>query len=469
LAQDYAGLPDNDRRFRAMIQPEYFQWIGTAAWVLPSSGDNDRLVIDLRWNNLPKGWTLAHSFGVATPRQVFGINYGALRHAIFVGGDFRIHTEELDGKKIYTAVRGQWNYSDTEFATMVRDVIATERRFWHTDEQDFLVTMVPLAEPPGATSMAGTGLSNAFALFNTPNVKLEQMQGLLAHEYFHTWNPGRLGRMPEPEQSVYWFSEGFTDFYASLLLLRAGRTSLEDYVAQQNELLKKTYLSSAATLPNERVIKDFWNDRDIEKLHYQRGALLAAEWNGQIRAASGGKASLDNVLFDLRAGAHDGQGKWKTLNAQRIAEALLPYTGQDASTQIRKHIEDGVLIVPSAAAIGPRVEVVWRQVPRFELGLDFEALKDSRIDGVTAGSAAYKAGLRNGQSVLRRKPIYLNDSDKQIEITVKNREGERTVRYFPRSTATMSVPQFKLPSSLDAEQRNEILAWLGVPTQTVTP
>ena len=47
------------------------------------------------------------------------------------------------------------------------------------------------------------------------------------------------------DERLYWFSEGFTDYYASLLLLRAGLISLEDHVAGYNSLIKE-YVGTCA-------------------------------------------------------------------------------------------------------------------------------------------------------------------------------------------------------------------------------
>ncbi|MCJ7617326.1 MAG: hypothetical protein MUO43_12405 [Desulfobacterales bacterium] len=64
---------------------------------------------------------------------------------------------------------------------------------------------------------------------------------LFAHELFHTWNTGKLGVRQNPEQLIYWFSEGFTGYYARLLLLRAGLITIEEYVSDYNDKLIRYY------------------------------------------------------------------------------------------------------------------------------------------------------------------------------------------------------------------------------------
>ncbi|MGL1562936.1 hypothetical protein ACSTHQ_00210, partial [Vibrio parahaemolyticus] len=79
---------------------------------------------------------------------------------------------------------------------------------------------------------------------------------------FHTWNPWRLGRMAgaPAERADYWFSEGFTDFYARRLLLRSGVFSLEEFAADWNDALRAYANNPARLEPNRRVVERFWSD-----------------------------------------------------------------------------------------------------------------------------------------------------------------------------------------------------------------
>ena len=50
---------------------------------------------------------------------------------------------------------------------------------------------------------------------------------------------------------------------------------------------------------------------------------------------------------------------------------------------------------------------------------------------------------RDGQTVVRRKPVYLNDATKEIEITIQDGAGERTITYLPASRTPRMVPQVR--------------------------
>lgn len=456
LHQDFEGKVDNERRYRFVMEPEYFHFNGNAAWIVPDALNVEpRLRIDLKWANLPAGWQLANSFGTGQPRQRIDARSGAFISGSFVGGDFRLLSSGKPGKAITVAIRGKWPFSDEQYADAARATIALERKFWRAPDAPFLVTLIPLA---GTGSIGGTGLTDAFQTYGTADARFKDLEWLLAHEYFHTWNPFRLGGLEQPELLLNWISEGFTDYYASLLRLRAGRITLEEYVQSINELLAAVWMSPVRNAPNERILQDFWKNNDVQKLPYRRGNLLALEWNAQIREASGGRQSFDDVIFALekRAG-----GKQAPLNAQRFDEVLARFTGRSAAPEIVRLVDKGELIVPRAAWLGPGVTLEQVPMPAFELGIDRAALLQKKIAGVAPDSAAWRAGLRDGQTVVRRKGYAFNKPDQIIEITIADGDGEKTIRYEPKANAAVPVPQFRLPADLSAEGRTAIMRWLG--------
>lgn len=466
LRPESAEPLNNARRYRFAMTPEYFHLIGYAGWVLPKAEENDRIKVDLRWNGLPKDWALANSFGNGAQRQTVSTSVDQFRASVFVGGDFRVRSMKDDGGRgITVAMRGDWTFRDESFANKVRSIIGAERDFWRSKESRYLVTLIPVSEPPGATSIGGTGLTGAFATFVTPNAKLEDMSTLLAHEYFHNWNSQQLGYMAEPQQAVYWISEGFTDYYAPLLLLRSGQMTLGAYIGHCNRLLKNIYISPAREADNKRVVEAFWSDPDVQKLPYNRGALLAMEWQAQIHAASGGRHSFDDVMHGLQQQAASSMQKMEKLpdlNAGRVVGLLAQLGASETSSLVQRHIEEGRLIVPRAEWFGPAVELRQVELPVYELGLDLPKLREKIIDGVREGSAPYVAGLRNGQRVVKRTPIFLNNTDQTIEVTVEDGEGQQTFRFQPHAAKGIVVPQFTLRPDATPAQLAQTRQLLGI-------
>lgn len=461
LVQNFAGNPQNETRYRPILQKDYFHLIGHGVWVRPAWDEDKTISVSLEWEKLPKNWKLANSFGANQTRQRFQAAIKDFIHAIYVGGDFRLVSLPVAGKPVYTALRGSWQFSDEAFSNLVRRIVTVEREFWRDHNVPYyLVTLIPLEAPPNVTNSGGTGLTNSFALFFTRDAELNDFKSLLAHEYFHNWNAQKLGRLKEPEQQLYWFSEGFTDYYTYLLLLRGGLISLDEFIQKYNSLIREYYFLPVRTESNERVVKDFWNDGDVQKLPYRRGFLLATNWNALIRTASGGKNSLDDVMRDMFLDAKRSKSE---LTAELIDKYVSRYSGRSVLPDIQRFVENGELIMPDKNAFGPYIELEIIEEPLFELGLDLDALRTKKIiAGVKEDSAAYRAGLRDRQVVVRRLPIYLGDVTKPVEITIKEGDSERTIKYFPTSRKTVSVPQYKLRSSITDKERDETLRLLGI-------
>ena len=151
--------------------------------------------------------------------------------------------------------------------------------------------------------MGGTGLFNAFSIFIGDISKENEedwkwLAWLLSHEHFHTWN-GIKKMSALPEGSLYWFTEGFTEYYAVKLNYQTQLIELEDYLDHINHILYDYYTSSAHNEKNERIRQDFWNNWDIQRLPYVRGFLFALEWDRKMQEVSNGQYSLDDFMLAL--------------------------------------------------------------------------------------------------------------------------------------------------------------------------
>jgi predicted metalloprotease with PDZ domain len=455
LVQVQPGNPGAGRGggYMPVIQRDYFHWIGHGAWVKPAWGESARVRVTLEWKNLPKGWTTSNSFGANRRKQKFVDFLGSFEHAVYTGGDFRVVERLVAGKPVFVAIRGSWKFPDAEFVELVEKIVSIERDFWRDhDFPYYLITLLPLEGPPTAMSIGGTGLTSSFATFVTPNAELKDLRFLLAHELFHTWNAQRLGRLPDPEQLSYWISEGFTDYYTYVLLVRSGLFTPDEYAQHLNEMLRGYYLSPARNASNERVLAEFWTDPEVGLLPYRRGALLAMKWDAMIRAASSGRNSLDDVMRDLYAEARKDPNRLLTTEA--LDQHVRRYASVGLMDDVKRYVLAGETIPPDPEGLGSGYQVKEVEILPFDLGLDLETLKAKKeIAGVRPDSAAYAAGLRDGQTVVRRKPIYIGDATKEVEITVKNGDGEKTIVYLPAGRSGPKVMQYVGHEIAPAEKR----------------
>ncbi len=443
IAQDFQGRFTNAVRYRPVTDTNYIHWIGNTVWVLPEWDEQAENDISIEWKGFSKGWTVANSFATAKRKQKFQAKLSELRSAIFVAGDFRLTATKAKGNGVNIAIRGQWQFKDAELAEMIRRVIETERDFFADHSQKYyLVTLVQTDEGPNAFSFGGTGLTDSFALFATPNATVDRIRGLLAHEYAHNWIPGKLGRMPETEQALYWFSEGFTEFYTYKLLFRGGLITPAEFASAYNELIREYYMLPVRSASNDRVVKDFWTDRNVQRLPYLRGFLFATNLDAEIRSSSGGKSSLDDAVRELFAASKVTP---QPLSFESLGSLFSKHLSRDASSDMKRYLMDGEVIVPRADGLGSRFMQESVQMPVFELGFDFDKFaKDRIVADINPNSSAYAAGLRNGQKRNGGVSIAFGDTTKEVELKVKDDEGEKTIKYLPIARERFVIPQYKV-------------------------
>jgi predicted metalloprotease with PDZ domain len=144
---------------------------------------------------------------------------------------------------------------------------------------------------------------------------------LAAHEYFHAWNikrlrPVELGpfdyEKENPTRSL-WIAEGITDYYAPLMLRRAGLSSTPEFLGTDNPPSPGSLSAKIATLQStpgrlvqsaEQSSYDAWiklyrpdeNSVNSSISYYTKGAIVGWLLDTRIRRATGGAKSLDDLM-----------------------------------------------------------------------------------------------------------------------------------------------------------------------------
>jgi predicted metalloprotease with PDZ domain len=322
--------------------------------------------------------------------------------------------------------------------------------------------MLPTDDPPGRSG--GEARTNSFTLFVPKDSTLSQHLRTFAHELFHAWNPQRLGSFEliggVEDERLYWFSEGFTDYYASLLLLRAGLISLEDYAAGYNALLKEYYASPLRLLTAAEMVQKRRTSYEVERLFYKRGALLAHYWDIAIRSRTNNKSSLDDVMRSLLKSAKAGG---LSLSHKRIGDALRPYLGEKGASDIERYINRGEL-VPADNPFGKCATFEVINYHPWDMGFEADtSFKTRVISGVVSDSNAYRAGLRDGQKWVSGGFVW-DDPTRLTKLTVIEGDTQKVVQFYPAATKAIPLPQSRLKPSLSAEERAQCMSRLGVPS-----
>lgn len=455
VIQDWQGEPTGNggNPYRPIVRPGYYHLIGETALVQPDIDQTTR--VRLRAQGFPRTWSFASDL------EHRGLTLEALDQSIIVGGDYRVLTRG----PMRVAIRGVWAFTDGALTDRIDAILAAQRAFWGDRDEPFIVTVTQLtALDPNSRSIGGTGLSDAFAFFATPNADEATIARVLAHEGQHTWVPRRIGGIDEEDEAAqYWLSEGFTDFYTGRVMVRAGLWTPEEFAADLNRMLRAYGSSPARTATNARINVDFWNDPDVRSLPYQRGRLLATIWDQRVRAAGAGRDFDDVVLEMKRRSMADAMAGLPQIFAADMFLRVAPEMGLALGDDMQTYVEQGAALVLPEDAFAPCGRITTRQAPRFHRGFDVEATtaNNNVITGLSPRSPAYAAGLRDGMTILRRDAGEVGNAEVEFVYAVRDGENERTIRFMPTTDETYTLQQFELDQTLQGERLTQCLTVLG--------
>lgn len=459
VTQTWIGPLNNFSHFLLpILQNNYFQFIGSTVLIYPQLDKNSaKLRVNLLWQT-PQQWKLANSYGISLTRQKITTSINDLLSSLFIGGDFNLYQISTPSGIIWTAIRGNWPFSATQFNQKVARVMAHERKFWHAAPNPyFLISLIPVyTQQPG---MTGTGLTHAFALALTAHSPLNNLTDyVIAHEAFHAWNKPEIFNITAEKQAYYyWFTEGFTDYYANLLNLRMGLLTLPAYIKQYNKILVDYYSSPVNSATIAQVKKNFWQNFFIEKLPYQQGMILATNWNTQIKQATNNTLSLDNLL---RAFVFSVQHENTKLTLKKMDRLATRYKKIGLLRDIQS-IYAGNLIIPDKYSLGPCVQQKNKMLAPYALGFDLAASQAKKIiTRVQPNSKAFRAGLRNGQQFVAIQGK-AEDITRMLTVTVKEKGQIKIIKFYPYQGVLKSIPQFILEQKRWLAYPQECLAWFN--------
>ena len=315
--------------------------------------------------------------------------------------------------------------------------------FWHDkDFPYYLVTLKPFESNSGNSD--GSAFTNAFWLYlSRGSVFSYGIQNLPAHESFYAWNSHKMGPIPEPTESVHWFTEGFTVYYSDLLLLRSGSLSPSGYLNKLNRRIADYEFSPVKGLSNNEIVARYEHETSVDKLTYIRGAVTALWLDAQIREHSGGSRSLDDLMLRLKDQAT--REPERLLTTGRILSTADEYLGRRDRQVLRDMVNKGTTVPVPNFPLNTCVHRSVDQVPTFDLGFDRETLlSENHVSGVNPDSAVFRAGLRDGQEIVGSS-IWWDDVSKPIRLKIRTGDGQQSIEYVPTGKS-VPIPQYHLQS-----------------------
>ncbi len=433
-----------------VISPTRFTIMGETVWPHVEGGDSRPATFAA---DMPAGWAFASNL---ENLPEMGGKAGDVLKTILIGGsDVHIETIQTPHTRLRIASAGRFDFTMADFNDRATRVIATEQAFWGDGQPDFLLTLVPTE--PGNLSIHGEAMNGAFATTTVPDAPLEAITFNLSHEYFHSWNMGKLGQYDPANPALsYWFSEGFTDYYGRKLALKAGVVSLDQFVAEWNDSLNRYNASKHKLAPNSELGAHYHADEDWTKAIYDRGAVLAVYLNAKWRAKD---VTLDRFMHSLRDRvAADPAFGTKPLETR--VETIAAGLGVAADDDLTRYVDRGEAITLPENAFGGCIRLVTDMVPDLDYGFDLGAFRATHVfSGVKPDSQAYAAGLRDGMTFLTFNDKNPYDTSVPVTFGVRDTDGRtQTLTYLPQGKTTHVRQQLTVPAGLTADQEKACAA-----------
>jgi len=201
-------------------------------------------------------------------------------------------------------------------------IVAEHHRLWGVVPYPRYIFFNLLVEAGGGLEHDNSTVMMISRWYYRDREKYVRWLGLASHEFFHTWNVRRLRPKPlveyDYENEIYlrslWIAEGITSYYDDLQLARCGLISQKEYldsVSKQIETLQTTpgrNIQSLSDSSHDTWIKLYRpneNTANSQVNYYNKGAVAAFLLDGEIRSATDGRKSLDDVmrlLYERHAG-----------------------------------------------------------------------------------------------------------------------------------------------------------------------
>lgn len=313
----YTVRADSLDTSRAWTRHDFGFFNGTTAFLFAEG--HPELGAEVRIHTEPD-WRVATGMAPADSAHRYRARdlHDLMDHPFFVGR-FDLDSAEVGGKWMRLATYPTGSVAGARRATLwdalARMVPPMVDVFGAVPWQSYTVLQVADSGFPGMSALEHA--ESELAVVGTEYLDEPFVRAIHAHELVHAWNVKRLRpadlvpyRYDRAQPTTWlWMSEGITDYYADLALVRAGLTDEPAFLA--TTLGKVDHVEMLQPIALEDASLQAWlgmTDGTAD-IYYDKGSLAGLALDILIRDASDNRRSLDDVLRELWDGpARAGRG-----------------------------------------------------------------------------------------------------------------------------------------------------------------
>ena len=267
---------------------------------------------------LPAGWR--QSLTGLTPRTDRGqhayraADFDTLVDSPIVAGSPAVYEFVVDSTPhllVNLGESGVWQ--GPQSAEDVEKITREIYRMWGVMPYDRYLFLNMITEAGGGLEHRNSALLMSSRWTTTSPRSYLRWLGLVSHELFHAWNVKRLRPIElgpfdyenETHTESLWVVEGITSYYGDLGVHRAGLSTVEEYLEALSRQIRGLQTTPGRTVqPVARASYDAWikyyrtdeNSPNSSVSYYTKGAVVGFLLDMQVRAATDGTKTLDDVM-----------------------------------------------------------------------------------------------------------------------------------------------------------------------------
>ncbi len=343
-------------------------------------------------------------------------NFDILYDSPFEVGNFEEISFSVKGKPHRFVIDGEGNYDLPKLANDTAKIIEEGYNIFGELPYDNYLFILNLRGGGGLEHLNSTALQWQKFGFK-PEARYKAFLNLVAHEYFHLWNvkrirPDALGPFDyetENYTKLLWIAEGGTAYYEGILLRRADLINDKDVLESKVAVIKalqnrpgrfETSLEDASFDAWIKYYRQDENSVNNQISYYDKGELVNFLLDIEIRTASNGAKSLDDVMRYLYNEFFKKGRNYTPADHQKTAEMM---AGKSLDEFFNKYVRGTAEIDYNSIlnGIGLKLTVEGSNKKQAYLGAAL-AENDGKlmVSSIPADTPAYQQGLNTADQIV---------------------------------------------------------------------
>ena len=270
-----------------------------------------RLVLPPAWKQTMTGLAAVPD---GQPHHYRAPDYDTLVDSPIVAGNPAVHRFDVEGTPHYLVNVGESGVWDgARAAADLEKVVRETVKMWGHIPYDQYVFLNMVTESGGGLEHKNSAVLMASRWSTRTRGPYLGWLSSATHEFFHAWNVKRLRPIElgpfDYENENYteglWIAEGFSDYYADVLLQRAGVATQPEYLQGLSSNIESLQTSAGRLVQSvDMASYDAWikyyrpdeNSTNSAVSYYTKGHVLAFLLDARIRRATSGAKTLDDLM-----------------------------------------------------------------------------------------------------------------------------------------------------------------------------